>query len=97
MRGMGNLNIVYCILLYFIISRNYQNNWTNNGNRPSFVLFFKLETISPSFVFKALNAFRMNIGELSSMYLFKKHLKGHLMSLAAPSRTNPWKIRFTQL
>ena len=38
-RGLGNLNIVYYVLLYLMISRNYQNNWTNDGRRPSFVLF----------------------------------------------------------
>ena len=39
MRGLGNLNIVYCIPSNMMISRNYQNNGTNDGRRLSFVLF----------------------------------------------------------
>ena len=38
-RGPWNLNIVYCIPLYLMISRLYQNNWMNDGRYPSSVLF----------------------------------------------------------
>ena len=34
-----NLNIVYCIPLYLMVLRDYQNNCTNDRRRPSFVLF----------------------------------------------------------
>ena len=39
MGGLGILNAVYHIPLYLMISRDYQNGWTNGGWRPSFVLF----------------------------------------------------------
>ena len=40
-RGLGNLNMVSCIPLYFMIWRDYQNNWIKDGRCLSFDLSLK--------------------------------------------------------
>ena len=47
-RDLGNLDIVCCIPLYLMIWRDYQNNWTNDYRRLSFVRQGVPKTVSCS-------------------------------------------------
>ena len=58
--GLGNLNVVNCIPLYlmiylYVILRDSQNNLTNNGSRPFFVLSLS-KTICIRDLFKMIKA-----------------------------------------